>query len=1019
MRARRRLTRALLGILGGFLLANSARAQIELPGGNLSDRIVVAADSGSHWTEGVYDVYLLRGNCLINQGLTYASSREAVVWIERGGAGGEPPHKVIAYLEGDVEIKYQQSAAGESKAAGAAVLKDKTWFGRFYSVLPVDVRPMKSEPEPRVKPEVYGHAVAARDPDSPAKAQPAQFAEPITSPPPVIGPPLGMVRVRVQSRSAVRFQAQAFPVPNTNEWVVIAQSGVNIVVDGIDQFGSIDVDTDNLVIWTEGALVPDAEGQSMQSKDRPLEIYMEGNVVFRQGERTIYANRMYYDVRRQTGIILSAEVFTPVKSFEGLIKLRAEVIQQVGPDRFVAQNASLTSSRFGVPGYELRSRLMTYDDAQQPRINRLTGIPETDAAGANIIDHQKLATSRNNLLYVEEVPVFYWPIIATDLDQPNYYIDSIRVKNDRVFGTQVFTDIDAYQVFGIKNRPPGTKWGFSADYLSKRGPAGGTTFRYQNVDLFDIPKSTTGFIDAWGIDDHGLDNLGLNRRTLTFPRPFRGRILAQHRQILPDNFQLTGELGLISDFNFLEQYFERDWDQLKDQSTDLELKRYLDNSSWSVFGAARLNSFFTETQWLPRLDHFWLGESLLGDRLTWYEHSNLGYGIFRSASPPTDPTDAAQWGPLPWEGSANNTLQGDRVATRQELDLPFSAGVAKFVPYALGELAHWGQALNTEDLSRAYGQLGLRASLPMWSANPAIESQLFNVHGIAHKVVFETDVSYAQATNRLANLPLYDQIDDNDIEAYRRKFTFTDFGIAPPVPLQFDERFYALRRGLGSWVGSPSTEIADSLFAARLGVRQRWQTKRGPVGQQRVVDWIVLNTDFTIFPNANRDNFGQTVGLADYDFRWHVGDRTTLVSDGYFDFFTNAPQYFNVGGFLNRPPRGSMYLGFRSIEGPIHSNVVATSYSYRMSPKWISTFGTSFDIVNARNIGQNFTITRIGESFLMIFNINVDTSKGNVGANFAIQPRFFQNRPGATSGLTGGPISTGMQVPVAGIYGLE
>jgi hypothetical protein len=341
------------------------------------------------------------------------------------------------------------------------------------------------------------------------------------------------------------------------------------------------------------------------------------------------------------------------------------------------------------------------------------------------------------------------------------------------------------------------------------------------------------------------------------------------------------------------------------------------------------------------------------------------------------------------------------------------------VPYALGELAHWGQVLNTEDMARAYGALGLRASVPMWSVNPAIESQLFNVHGIAHKVVFDTDIMYAQSTQNLSNFPLYDQIDDNDIEAYRRKLTFTDFGIPPPVPIQYDERFYALRRGLGSWVSSPSTEIADDLFTARLGMRHRWQTKRGPIGQQRVVDWITFNTDITIFPNAQRDNFGETWGLADYDFRWHLGDRTTLVSDGYMDFFPNAPQYFNVGAFLNRPPRGSLYLGFRSIQGPIQSSVIATSYSYRMSPKWLSTFGTTFDLVNARNIGQNFTITRVGESFLMVFNINVDTSKGNVGANLAIQPRFLQGRAAGSSGLTGAPISAGMAVPAAGIYGLE
>ena len=70
-----------------------------------------------------------------------------------------------------------------------------------------------------------------------------------------------------------------------NEQVALIKSGVNIVVDGVDQFGSIDVDTDNLVIWSQGGLKPVARRPDAAIQGPPLEIYMEGNVVFRQGER--------------------------------------------------------------------------------------------------------------------------------------------------------------------------------------------------------------------------------------------------------------------------------------------------------------------------------------------------------------------------------------------------------------------------------------------------------------------------------------------------------------------------------------------------------------------------------------------------------------------------------------------------------------------------------------------------------------------------------------------------------------
>ncbi len=1008
---RARLARVVLAACCWLWFAASAMAQVELPKASLTDRITVAADGGSHWVEGVYDVYLLDGNCYVNQGLTYARSQRAVLWIERGGALGDPPHKVIAYFEGDVEIKYQADAKnqqGQLKNAGTATLTDRQWFGRFYSSLPIDVRPIPFAAPPQAKPELYWRGAANLGLSPPGVARPVQFAEPIAPPPATVVPPGATRRVRVLPRSHTNQEMDISQNAATGEVIAIAKN-VNIIVDGLENFGSVDVDTDNLVIWTTGSLQDTGNGQ-IQSEEQPLEIYMEGNVVFRQGERIVYAQRMYYDVRREVGIVLDAEMITDAPGFDGKVKLRAEVVQQLARDRFLARNGSVTTSRLGVPTYEIRSGAITYDDIQHPRINPFTQLPEIDADGEPLVEHEQLITSTNNFVYLNEIPVFYWPFFATNLEQPNFYIDDIQVKNDQVFGTQVLTDFDMYQILGVRTPPQGTKWTTSADYLSERGFGYGTTFNYERQSLFGVPESSGGFLDAWAIQDHGLDNLGLLRRAVPPEKNYRGRVLLQHRSLLPQNFQMTGEVGLISDFNFLEQYFEREYDQLKDQTTDIELKQYLDNSTWSVVASVRLNPFFTETEWLPRVDHFWIGEPLLGDRLTWYEHSSAAFARFKSAEAPTDPTQAALWGPLPWEAPAASTRIGERLLTRNEIDMPFALGIFKFTPYALGELARWGENLNFEAENRAYGALGIRGSTSMWTVDPQVKSELFNVNGLAHKVVFDTDIFYAQSTQDLDTLPLYDQVDDNNIEAYRRWFPFFDFGGPPPVPTQFDERFYALRRGLGSFVASPSMEIADDLFAARLGARQRWQTKRGPLSNPHIVDWITLDLDATLFPNPDRDNFGEVLGLVDYDFRWHVGDRTTVVSDGYFDFFSGAGKYFTLGGFLNRPPRGSIYMGFRSLEGPITSNVLAFNYSYRMSPKWLSSFGTTYDFHDSRNIGQNLMLTRIGESFLTSIVVNVDTSKGNVGASFAIQPRFLQGRLG---------VAAPMAVPLAGLYGLE
>ena len=513
-----------------------------------------------------------------------------------------------------------------------------------------------------------------------------------------------------------------------------------------------------------------------------------------------------------------------------------------------------------------------------------------------------------------------------------------------------------------------------------------------------------------------LDNLGLNRRALVPESDNRGRVFGQHRHDLHSGFQVLAEVGYISDRNFLEEYFEEEWDEEKDLTTNLELKRIIDNGSWSIFASARLYDFVTQTEWLPRLDHFSVGRSFAQDRLTWFEHSHIAFANLKTLDLSTNPADPEL--PLPWEtdsaGAQYDRREGLRAATRQEVDWPFELGPAKIVPYVLGEAAHWGQDRDGDDVTRFYGQAGIRSSLSMWRVNPAVSSPLFNLNGLAHKVVFDTEFFWADANRDLDRFPLYDPLDDDSIEHFRRRFFLPGgpfFGVSPSDALRFDERTYALRSGLQGWVSSPSTEIADDLMAIRLGAQQRWQTKRGLPGQERIIDWVTLDVNGMLFPKPARDNFGQELGLMTYDLRWHVGDRVTVLSDGYMDLFGNGLRTVAVGAFVNRPGRGNYYAGVRSIGGPFSSSVLSGSARYRISPKWIVSYGSAVDLSNTGNIGQVGAITRIGESFLVSLGLNSDRGRDNVGVHFTIEPRFM---PGGRLGRVGG-----IPIPPVGVMGLE
>lgn len=808
-------------------------------------------------------------------------------------------------------------------------------------------------------------------------------------------------RIQIHPRGGAEGSVDIFPRGNEAVLIVNTPTQINIFSDR----GIVEISADRIVIWTDKNV---AGLSGVGAGDAPVEFYLEGNIEFRQGRQVIFAERMYYDVGQQNGVILEAELYADVggnrDDYPTPFRVKADILQQVSPTSFQANNAAFTTSRLGVPQYWIQSDTLSFDTGTTPFVqqmasglDRLTGDPTTQFDRLQV-------TSENTRLFVGGVPLFRWPRLSTDLARgQSLFLDRIRVGNDSVFGTQLLTRWNNYQLLGI-TPPEGAKWTTTLDYLSQRGIGFGTDLDYQRDSFFGLPSLGNGFLHSWFINDSGTDNLGRDRRTVPLEQDFRGRARLEDRRLFPNGFMLSTQLGWISDRNFLEQYFEEEWDRQQDQETSVELKKFNGSGSWSVGAGIRLNDFFTQTEWLPRFDHYEIGRSFLGNRLTWFEHTQVGYGRLRTAEAPTNAVDLAKFDPLAWE----REVAGTRMSTRQEIDLPLQLGAFKVIPYALGEVAHWQEDLNQQDVTRFLGQGGVRASVPFWRVDPTLRNELFNLNGLSHKVVLEADFLWADASESYSRFPLYDPLDDDAIEFARRRHLFDTFGLdfGDNVPLRYDERNFAFRSGLQRNVTSPSTEIADDLMMVRPALRNRWQTRRG----NRIVDVLVWDVETTLFPRSDRDNFGELIGPTTYDLRWHVGDRTTLFSDGYFDWFDEGLRTVSVGAALTRPGRSQYAVGIRSIEGPISSSVLTSSANYRLSPKWILNYSSSVDFGETGNIGQSGSIVRVGESVLVSVGAHYDASRNNFGFRFEIAPRIIRPKMGVIGGLPTAP---------AGTFGIE
>ena len=130
-------------------------------------------------------------------------------------------------------------------------------------------------------------------------------------------------------------------------------------------------------------------------------------------------------------------------------------------------------------------------------------------------------------------------------------------------------------------------------------------------------------------------------------------------------------------------------------------------------------------------------------------------------------------------------------------------------------------------------------------------------------------------------------------------------------------------------------------------------------------------------------------GLLGATYRWHVSDRTTLLADATLDLFDNAPRMWNVGLLSQRTARGTLFANLRQIEGGgIDSQILAAGLSYRMSPKWVSTLQSAYDLAEDRSQGQSLTLTRIGGDFLVHFGASYDNSRQAAGFHLSLEPRF-------------------------------
>ena len=370
-----------LAISGGS--ARAAEGTVDRPSNAL---IRVQADFGEDWNADGERVLLLRGHCRIDDGTSILTARQMVIWHNnsrsstnatiRALAGG-PTDQLTVYLEDEVRLDRADRTISEP----LMLINVHTRAGIEYRVRQVARVDGSHDP-------LFARAMRRRRLSSRQALQPTQLAVtrtaeqsgPSMQPMPDRSASVELRRIRIFPRDATHFflesQESKQTTPPEQIWVI--KGGVNLLIDGIEEIGTVDLSADRMVIWTRTGNREEFQSETLQTRDTPFQVYMEGNIVIRQGDNQLRASRAFYDAREDRSLMLNAELKSFVPQLQTKLRIRAERIRQLSQKSFHAQNAWTSASQFGKPGYRLQASdvFLEYRSTnpwigvQQPTLNR-------------------------------------------------------------------------------------------------------------------------------------------------------------------------------------------------------------------------------------------------------------------------------------------------------------------------------------------------------------------------------------------------------------------------------------------------------------------------------------------------------------------------------------------------------------------------------------------------------------------------------------------------------------------------
>ncbi len=715
-----------------------------------------------------------------------------------------------------------------------------------------------------------------------------------------------------------------------------------------EQGGLLEFQADSAVMFysrTSAEGQSGAEGIAMGNSIKA--IYIRGDIIMTEGQRTIRADEIYYDFQKKQCLAVNA-VMRHYEPSRGIpIYLRAVKLRQVAENTFHGKNVILSSSEFYVPRLALTASEVV-----------ITDTVNVDQRSGKLGPHSYDTLMKDVKLKLDNRTIFYWPKLRGDFVKPDIPLKRAEYSRDGTFGTAIETEWYLARVLGLRE-PAGVDSSLMVDYYSKRGTAAGADISYTKENYF-------GNINGYIIKDRGNDNLSRNRQDIEPEKGLRGMLNFQHRHFLPYNWQLTLESSYMSDETYLESFHRERYFSGRGRETSMHLKWLKDNRGFSILGKWRINDFADQLEELPSIQYHLTGQSLLNDRFTFYSDTTVSR--------------------LRQRVGENHVLNVSNEtflfgSTRAELDMPLKFGSSKVVPYMAGTFGHderngfnrnsaIGAGTQFGEKNVFIGEIGARASTQYWNLFKNVHSKFWDINGLRHIV------------KPYANAALFSESDD----VVKQKDIFS-FGILQRLQT---------KRGVGDkerildWMrlNMEYTMVEDGASEPVRPDRTIWNNPFVPLAAT-----LAPGIFYGDLANYRKfELFGPQRDSLNADYIWRISDTMAFLSDLNYNIKDKELEQYNIGISRLCWPNLSYYIGIRylrsvEVDDEKGSQAVTFAATYKINPRYTVTFANQYDFKRDGRITNQISLIRQYHRLFYGFTYSQDESLDRRSIVFSIWPQ--------------------------------